>query len=83
LIAELQRYLKNPSTRSQELTVMLGQAAPDVDPAEVAFEVLERLGAPPATPRFAAIGALATQFSEAAEAEAAAVTPIVRSSLNG
>ena len=45
LIAELQRYLKNPSTRSQELTVMLGQAAPDVDPAEVAFEVLERLGA--------------------------------------
>ena len=61
LIAELQRYLKNPSTRSQELTVMLGQAAPDVDPAEVAFEVLERLGAAPAAPRFAAIGALATR----------------------
>ena len=44
LAAELRRYLKNPSTRSQELTVMLAQAAPDVDPVEVAFEVLERLG---------------------------------------
>src|SRR5271156_1537480 len=45
LAAELQRYIKNPSTRSQELTVMLAQAAPDVDPVEVAFEILERLGA--------------------------------------
>jgi len=83
LIAELQRYLKNPSTRSQELTVMLGQAAPDVDPAEVAFEVLDRLGAAPAAPRFAAIGALATQFSEAAEVEAATVTPMERAAIDG
>jgi exoribonuclease-2 len=83
LIAELQRYLKNPSTRSQELTVMLGQAAPDVDPAEVAFEVLDRLGAPPAAPRFAAIGALATRFSEAAEVEAATATPIERAAIDG
>ena len=83
LIAELQRYLKNPSTRSQELTVMLGQAAPDVDPAEVAFEVLDRLGAAPAAPRFAAIGALATQFSEAAEAEAATITPMERAAIDG
>jgi exoribonuclease-2 len=83
LVAELQRYLKNPSTRSQELTVMLGQAAPDVDPAEVAFEVLDRLGATPAVPRFAAIGALATQFSEAAEVEAAIVAPIERGAIDG
>lgn len=83
LIAELQRYLKNPATRSQELTVMLGQAAPDVDPVEVAFEVLERLGAAPAAPRFAAIGALATEFSEAAETEAASVVTIERAAIDG
>src|SRR3984893_2906655 len=83
LVAELQRYLKNPSTRSQELTVMLGQAAPEVDPVEVAFEVLERLGAAPAAPRFAAIGALATEFSQAAETEATAVLPVERATIEG
>ncbi|HVB80640.1 MAG TPA: ribonuclease catalytic domain-containing protein [Candidatus Binataceae bacterium] len=83
LIAELQRYLKNPSTRSQELTVMLGQAAPEVDPAEVAFEVLERLGAAPATPRFAAIGALPTEFSEAAQVEAVTAAPMERAAIDG
>ena len=83
LIAELQRYLKNPSTRSQELTVMLGQAASEVDPVEVAFEVLARLGAAPAAPRFAAIGALAAEFSEAAEAEAVTAVPIERAPIDG
>ena len=83
LAAELQRYLKNPFTRSQELTVMLGQAAPDVDPAEIAFEILERLGAAPAAPRFAAVGALATEFSEAAQLEAATVAPMERAVLDG
>jgi exoribonuclease-2 len=83
LIAELRRYLKNPSTRSQELTLMLAQAAPDVDPAEVAFEILERLGAAPEAPRFAAIGALATRFSEAAQAEAASVVPVEREPIEG
>jgi exoribonuclease II len=83
LVAELGRYLKNPATRSQELTVMLGQAAPDVDPVEVAFEVLERLGAAPAAPRFAAIGALATEFSAAAETEAASVVPLERAAIDG
>ena len=83
LAAELHRYLKNPSTRSQELTVMLAQAAPDVDPVEVAFEILERLGAAPAAPRFAAIGALATEFSEAAQVEAATVAPMERAALDG
>lgn len=83
LIAELQRYLKNPSTRSQELTVMLGQAAPDVDPAEVAFEVLDRLGAAPAAPRFAAIGALPIEFGEAARVEAVTVAPRERAAIDG
>ncbi len=83
LIAELQRYLKNPATRSQELTVMLGQAAPEVDPVEVAFEVLERLDAAPAAPRFAAIGALPTEFSEAARIEAATVAPMERAAVDG
>jgi exoribonuclease II len=83
LAAELQRYIKNPSTRSQELTVMLGQAAPDVEPVEVAFEILERLGAAPAAPRFAAIGALPTEFSQAALVEAATVAPIERATIDG
>jgi exoribonuclease-2 len=83
LIAELQRYLKNPSTRSQELTVMLGQAASDVDPVEVAYEVLERLSAAPAAPRFAAIGALAIEFSEAAEGEAVSAVPVERATIDG
>jgi exoribonuclease-2 len=78
LIAELQRYLRNPSTRSQELTAMLAQSAPEVDPAEVAFEILDRLGAAPGVPRFAAIAALPTEFSEATTNEAAAVAPAAR-----
>ncbi|HZO82343.1 MAG TPA: RNB domain-containing ribonuclease [Candidatus Binataceae bacterium] len=78
LAAELQRYLRNPSTRSQELSEMLAQAAPEVDPAETAFEILERLGAAPALPRFAAIAALPSEFSEAALAEAAAAAPPIR-----
>ncbi len=83
LVAELQRYLKNPSTRSQELTVMLGQAAADVDPVEVAYEVLERLGEAPGAPRFAAIGALATEFTEAAQVEAVSAVPIERPAIDG
>jgi exoribonuclease II len=83
LVAELGRYLKNPSTRSQEMTLMLSHAAPDVDPAEAAFEILERLGAAPEIPRFAAIGALPASFSEAALAEAAAAVPPARPGLDG
>ncbi len=83
LAAELGRYLKNPSTRSREMTLMLAQAAPDVDPAEAAFEILERLGAAPQMPRFAAIGALPTSFSEAALSEAAAAAPPERPPLDG
>ncbi len=83
LAGELLRYLGNPSTRSQELTAMLVQAAPEVDPAEAAFEILDRLGAAPAVARFAAIGALPTEFSEATLAEAAAAAPAARAALDG
>ncbi len=70
LIDELSRYLKNPSTRSNELSAMLTQAVPEVDPAETAFELLERLNAAPETPRFALIGGLRMEFPEAACREA-------------
>ncbi len=83
LIAELQRYLKNPATRSQELSLMLAQAASDVDPVEIAYEVLHRLGAAPEAPRFAAIGALPMMFSPAVEAEAIAVVPPERAPTAG
>jgi exoribonuclease-2 len=83
LVAELQRYLRNPSTRSQELSAMLEQAAPEVDPAEAAFEILDRLGAAPDVPRFAAIGGLPLEFSEAALAEAVAAMPAERAPLEG
>ncbi len=66
LIDELLRYLRNPATRSADLSTMLGQAAPEVDPAEIAFEILERLNAAPAAPRFALIGGLRMEFPEAA-----------------
>lgn len=83
LVDELRRYLGNPFTRSQELTAMLGQAAPEVDPAEAAFEILDRLGAAPDVPRFAMIGALPSGFSEAALGEAAAAAPAERAALDG
>ena len=49
---------------------MLAQAAPDVDPAEAAFEILERLGAPLGVPRFAFIAGLKNEFSDAVMKEA-------------
>jgi len=67
--------LKNPYTRARELTQMLTAIAPEVDPAEAAFEILERIGAPPAAPRFAMVAGLRADFSDAARAEAAAVAP--------
>jgi len=71
LSEEVAKYLRNPFTRSRELTQVLAAAAPDVDPAEASFEILERLGAKPDAPRFAFIGGLHPRFSEAAETEAA------------
>ncbi|MGH7781195.1 MAG: hypothetical protein ACREQR_15375, partial [Candidatus Binataceae bacterium] len=63
LSADLNKYLKNPFTRSRELTLMFTAIAPEVDPAEAAFQVLERLGARPAGPRFAMVAGLRAQFS--------------------
>ncbi|MGA6974485.1 MAG: ribonuclease catalytic domain-containing protein, partial [Candidatus Binatus sp.] len=83
LIEELSRYLKNPFTRSRDMTQMLTQAAPDVDPAEAAFEILERLGAHPRVPRFAFIAGLKDEFSNAVMKEAAEVIPGPRAISDG
>jgi exoribonuclease II len=82
LIDQLSRYLRNPSTRSTELTTILTQAVPEADPAEMAFEIVDRLGAAPDAPRFAVIGGLRMEFSEEARREAAAATPASRSALS-
>jgi exoribonuclease-2 len=83
LIEELTRYLKNPFTRSRDMTQMLAQAAPDVDPAEAAFEILERLGALPSVPRFAFIAGLKDEFSDAVMKEAAEAVPGPRAISDG
>jgi exoribonuclease-2 len=83
LIDQLSRYLKNPFTRSREITQMLEQAAPEVDPAEAAFEILERLGARPRVPRFAFIAGLKDEFSEAAMKDAAEAVPGPRALSDG
>ena len=81
LAAELTQYLRNPFTRSRELTQILAAAAPDIDPAEVSFELLDRLGAKPDLPRFAFIAGLHTEFSAAALEEAGKVSSIPRPAL--
>jgi len=73
----------NPFTRSRELTQMLAVAAPDVDPAEAAFEIAERLGARPSVPRFAFIAGLKAEFSEGAMREAEKVIPPERTVSDG
>jgi exoribonuclease-2 len=75
LIDELSRYLKNPFTRSRDMTQMLTNAVAEVDPAETAFEILERLGAHPRVPRFAFIAGLKDEFSDAAMKEASEAVP--------
>src|SRR5579863_7623202 len=70
LIAELRRYLDNPFTRSRDLTAMIEAAVTDIAPAEAAYEILERLGAPPPGPRFVIIGGVRSEFPAAALAEA-------------
>lgn len=70
LIAELRRYLDNPFTRSRDLTAMIESAVSDITPAEAAYEILERLGAPPPGPRFVIIGGIRANFPEAVIAEA-------------
>src|SRR5271154_6947243 len=65
------------------MTAMLAHAAPDVDPAEAAFEILERLGARPRVPRFAFIAGLKDEFSDAVMKEAAEVVPGPRAISDG
>jgi len=74
LAAQLRAYLENPHTRSSELTAQLTQSAPDLNPAEAAYEILERLGHAPAQPRFAAVGALPSGFTAAVLKEAQTVS---------
>jgi exoribonuclease II len=78
LIAELRRYLDNPFTRSRDLTAMIEAAVADIAPAEAAYEILERLGAPLPGPRFVIIGGVRTGFPEAAIAEANQVVAPLR-----
>jgi exoribonuclease-2 len=75
IVEQLRKYLDNPSTRSNDITALLTAVAPDLAPAEVAYEVLERLGVPLPAPRYVMIGGLRTQFSAAATEEAARVEP--------
>jgi len=76
LVAKLKPYIENPFTRSRDLTAMLEQAAPDIEPVEAAFEILDRLGEAPSLPRFATIAGLKPDFPEAVAIEAAnAVAP--------
>ena len=83
LIEQLSRYLKNPFTRSREMTQMLAQAAPEVDAAEAAYEILERLGARPRVPRFAFIAGLKDDFSEAVMKDAGESVPGPRALSDG
>jgi exoribonuclease II len=83
LIEELSGYLKNPFTRSREITQMLEHAAPEVDPAEAAFEILERLDARPPVPRFAFIAGLKAEFTVAADKEALETGPSPRPVTDG
>jgi exoribonuclease-2 len=70
LIEELTRYLENPFTRNRDTATMLEAIAGELTPAEAAYEILERLAAPPAGPRYALIGGLRTSFSAASAQEA-------------
>jgi exoribonuclease-2 len=75
LIDQLRKYLENSSTRGSDLTALLTAVAPDLAPAETAYEVLERLGVPLPAPRYVLIGGIRTQYSAATLQEAASVNP--------
>jgi len=83
LVTKLKSYIENPFTRSRDLTAMLEQAAPDIEPAEAAFEILDRLGEAPRLPRFATIAGLKTEFSQAVVTEAANATAPDRPETDG
>jgi exoribonuclease-2 len=78
LIEELTRYLENPFTRNRDTAATLEAIAGELMPAEAAYEILTRLGAAPAGPRYALIGGLRTRFNVASLDEAKAVVPTTR-----
>jgi exoribonuclease-2 len=75
IAARLKPYVENPFTRSRETTTLLEQAAPDIEPVEAAYEILDRLDQAPSVPRFAAIGGLRIEFPGDVLAEARAERP--------
>ncbi len=83
LVAKLKPYIENPFTRSRDLTAMLEQAAPDIEPVEAAFEILDRLGEAPSLPRFATIAGLKNDFPEAVVTEAASAAAPERPETDG
>jgi len=83
IVAKLKPYIENPFTRSRDLTAILEHAAPDVEPVEAAFEILDRLGEAPSLPRFATIAGVKTDFPEAVMAEAAKATAPERQESDG
>jgi len=78
LVKELTAFLANPHTRKAEVETILANAMPEVSAAEIAYEVLERLGETPSVPRFALIGGFPRVFSKAALEEASAIAPSIR-----
>ena len=82
LIDQLRKYLENPSTRGSDLTALLTAVAPDLAPAETAYEVLDRLGVSLPAPRYVLIGGIRTQFNAATLQEADSVNPPVHARAN-
>ena len=83
IVAKLRPYVENPFIRSRDLTALLEQAAPEVDPVEAAFEILDRLGEAPRLPRFATVAGLKMDFPDAVRAEAAQVSAPERPESDG
>jgi len=82
ITARLRPYIENPFTRSRETTALLEQAAPDIEPVEAAYEILDRLGQAPPIARFAAIGGLRIEFPPEVIAEARGASPPERPLVN-
>src|SRR5579875_1181081 len=78
LVADLWSFLKNPHGRSRELSALLEQLMPDVNPLETAYELLEKLDAAPLEGRFVTVGGLPLTFSSEALKEASCSRPSSR-----
>ncbi len=78
LLTEIRRYLENPFARNRETGALLESVAGELTPGEAAYEILERMNAAPAGPRFALIGGLRMHFTETVRNEAASAKPAPR-----